>query len=96
MTSTWFLSVVCRRGLQLTSNILLSSNDNAIFAYLRENGNHKVVVILNFSGKAQKFTLTDSSFKGTANNVFLKKKETIDPVTNLTIEPWGFIVYDYE
>ncbi len=75
---------------------LVSSNDDAIFAYVREKSGHKVAVILNFSNMEQKFTIKDKSLTGIPSNIFLMQKEKVNPAHEFSIEPWGYIVYDYK
>jgi glycosidase len=73
---------------------LSGSNDATIFAYQREKEGHKVVVILNLSKKPQKFTIKDIA--GEPLNVFMGVKEKLDASHQFSIEPWGYIVYDYQ
>lgn len=68
---------------------LRTSNDAAMYAFEREKGGNKVLVVLNLSKKPQKFTWTDQPSEKEWNNVFLMNKE---PVLN-SIEPWGYAVY---
>ena len=74
---------------------LKSSNDNAVFSYLRQKNGKKVVVILNMSNTAQQFTIQDKSIAGTPYNVFLMQKEKIVKGHTFNIEPWGYIIYTY-
>ncbi len=75
---------------------LASSADNSVFTYLREKSGHKVVVILNFSKQAQKFTIKDASISGDPMNIFMGVKEKVNETHEFSIEPWGYIVYDYQ
>lgn len=75
---------------------LASSGDAAVFAYQREAGVHKVVVVLNMSKQPQKFSIKDAAINGEPLNVFTGKKEKIDASRQFSIEPWGHIVYDYQ
>lgn len=75
---------------------LSSSNDGAVFAYLREAGGHRVAVVLNLSKQAQKFTIKDAAIAGEPLNVFMGMKEKVDTAHEFSIEPWGYIVYDYQ
>lgn len=75
---------------------LKSTADSSVFAYLREKDGHKVAVILNLSAQPQKFKLTDTSINGKPYNVFLYTNEKIDTQHEFSMEPWGFIVYDYK
>jgi hypothetical protein len=75
---------------------LETTNDSTIFSYLREKDGHKVAVILNLSAKPQQFLIKDKSLTGTPLNVFLYQKENINVDHTYSIEPWGYIVYDYK
>ena len=74
---------------------LLSSNDDAVFSYMREKNGHKVIVILNLSNKDQKFTITDKSISGIPLNVFLNKKEILNAQHHFSLAPWGYVIYNY-
>ncbi|HMI78809.1 MAG TPA: DUF3459 domain-containing protein, partial [Ferruginibacter sp.] len=73
---------------------LSSSKDAGVFAYQREKNGRKIIVILNLSKQPQKFTIKDIS--GEPMNVFMGVKETVSATHEFSIEPWGFIVYDYQ
>jgi glycosidase len=75
---------------------LITANDVAIFAYVREKQGRKVVVILNLSKQPQSFTIKDKSIFGQPLNVFMGMKEKITSTHVYSIEPWGYIVYDYK
>lgn len=75
---------------------LLTANDVAIFAYLREKQGRKIAVILNLSNQPQRFTIKDKSVYGNVINVFSKKKESISSTHVYDMEPWGYLVYDYK
>ncbi len=75
---------------------LVTANDQAIFAYVRESGKNKVVVILNLSKQPQSFTIKDAAINGNPMNVFMGVKEKVDETQVFSIEPWGYIVYDYK
>ena len=66
-----------------------TSNDAAMYAFERESGGHKVLVVLNLSKTPQRFTWTDQPSEKEWNNVFLMNKE---PVL-ASLEPWGYAVY---
>jgi glycosidase len=69
-------------------------NSRAIYAYVREAGAKKILVILNLSSKRQKIKIKDSSLLGNAYNVFMGVNEKL---TNKAweLEPWGYVVYVY-
>lgn len=74
---------------------LVTANDVAIFAYTREKNNHKVAVILNLSNQPQSFIINDPSINGNPLNLFSNKKESINRKHVFTMQPWDFLVYDY-
>jgi glycosidase len=75
---------------------LMSTADSSVFAYLREKDGHKVVVILNLSKQPQKFNIKDASINGDPLNIFMGVKEKVNDTHEFSIEPWGYIVYDYQ
>ena len=75
---------------------LITANDEAIFAYIRESGKHKVAVILNLSKQPQSFIIKDASINGNPLNVFMGVKEKLNDTHVFSLEPWGYIVYDYK
>jgi alpha-amylase len=76
------------------SFIKLSLGDStAVYAYAREKMGRKVLVLLNLSPRPQALKITDARFAGMPVNVFLGKPEAIN---DITLEPWGHKVYDYQ
>ncbi len=75
---------------------LITANDVAIFAYTREKPGHKIAVILNLSNQPQSFTIKDKSIYGQPMNVFMGVKEKVNSMHVFSIEPWGYILYDYD
>jgi alpha-amylase len=90
--------------LELRKNPALAANasfkkvnvgdDKAVYAYTREGGGKKILVILNLSKKEQPIKITDTSLLGNPYNVFMGTNEQF---TNKEwkIEPWGYVVYVY-
>ena len=69
-------------------------DDKAIYAYVREKGNKKVLVILNFSGSEQTVSIKDATLTGKTHNVFKEKDETLTS-KKWKMKPWGYEVYEY-
>ena len=69
-------------------------DDKALYAYVREKGSNKVLVILNFSNKEQAISITDKTLTGNPYNVFMERNEPISS-KSWKIEPWGYAVYIY-
>ena len=67
---------------------------NAIYAYVREKGKNKVLVILNLSAKTQPVSIQDKSLSGSARNVFTNANETLN-YRKWDLKPWGYFVYEY-
>ncbi len=70
-------------------------DEAAVYAYTKEKGKSKVLVILNLSNKEQTITVKDASLHGKPYNVFMGNTE---PLGNKpwSIEPWGYVVYEYQ
>jgi glycosidase len=69
-------------------------DDKTIYAFIRENGNQKVLVILNFSGNEQALSIKDPSLTRKAYSVF-EEKEVLLNTAERKIKPWGYEVYEY-
>ena len=80
-------------GAQQTAPKFLSTKDQKdLLIYTREQGESKVLVMINLSAKAQKVSLNTSA-AGTYRNLFTDKKETLKDKQSLTLAPWGYAVY---
>lgn len=71
-----------------------AGDEKSVYAYTREKGGKKILVILNLSKKEQPVSLTDQSLFGKANNVFKGQSETLN-ATAWKMEPWGYAVFSY-
>lgn len=69
-------------------------NDKAVYAFVREKGKKKVLVILNFSDKLQPIMIKDKALFSKAYNVFKGKKEALNN-KEWNMQPWGYAVYEY-
>jgi alpha-amylase len=69
-------------------------NDSAVYAFAREKGNNKVLVLLNFSGKPQPVVIREQTLWGEALNVFTAAKMQVTE-QGWNLEPWGYAVYEY-
>lgn len=70
-------------------------DDKALYAYVREKGKDKILVILNLSIQEQTITIKDNSLVGEPMNLFLGAKEPFRLNHSFNIEPWGYIVCEY-
>ena len=71
-------------------------NEKALYAYVREKDGHKVFVVLNLSSIQQNIKIADASLAGEPLNVFMGVKEKLSVGHSFNIEPWGYIVYNYD
>jgi glycosidase len=69
-------------------------DEKSVYAYIREKGNKKVLVILNFSGTEQSIAISEKSLMGKVYNVFKEKNELLSSDAR-KIAPWGYEVYEY-
>jgi alpha-amylase len=71
-----------------------AGNEKAIYAFVREKGAHRLLVILNLSDKEQTISIKDKTLLGNPYNVFIGKKELLTDKP-WKIESWGYAIYDY-
>jgi len=69
-------------------------DDKAVYAFVREKGGKKVLVILNFSDHPQPIMIKEKTLLGNAYNVFKGKKESLSS-KSWNMPPWGYAVYEY-
>lgn len=69
-------------------------NDTAVYAYVREKGNHKILVILNLTKKEQDIKITDKSLQSVAYNIFTGVNEQLNEKRR-SLPPWSYYVYEY-
>jgi len=72
-----------------------AGDENSVYSFMRTKNGNKILVILNFSTKEQRIKIEDASLTGNPLNVFSGTREKIKPSHSVRIEPWGYIVYDY-
>ena len=67
---------------------------NAVYAYVRQKGTNKILVVLNLSDREQTISIKDNSLSGQPLNVFIGRKETLNG-KSWNMKPWGYAVYVY-
>ena len=72
-----------------------TANDDAVFAYKRQKGTHKILVVLNLSDQPQHFTIKEKEIYGDPLNVFTGRKERLFNNHVYKMKPWDFLVYEY-
>jgi alpha-amylase len=71
-----------------------AGDPKAIYAYTRQKGNQKILVVLNLSAQEQTVTITDKSLLKKVHNVFKNTTQTLT-AQPLKFKPWGYEVYEY-
>ena len=66
-------------------------NEN-LFAISREDGEKRIIALINMSGDDQQFTLKNDRLSGEYNDVFLGEKVFPGIGYTFDLKPWGFIV----
>ncbi len=66
----------------------------ALYAFTREKGEKKVLVVLNLSKQGQTVHITDKSLDVKAHNLFLMNDES-PAAKDWKIDPWGYALYEY-
>lgn len=72
-----------------------AGDDKAVYAFLRENGKNKVLVIANLSNNEQKITINENSLTGEPLNIFMGTREALKQDHSFNVEPWGYVIFDY-
>ena len=71
-----------------------AGSPNALFAYTKEKGGKKVLVVVNLSKQGQTVHIADKSLDKKAHNVFGMNDES-PAAQDWKIDPWGYAIYTY-
>lgn len=74
---------------------LATANNEAIFAYTRQKGKDKVLVVLNLSPQPQHFTIKEKSIYGKPTNVFTGASVKLFRNFVYEMQPWDYLVLEY-
>ena len=66
--------------------------DDHIFCFARKNGDHELIVLLNFSALDLKFELRSENIKGKYKNVFNKDVYQFPAEKHLELNAWNYLV----
>jgi 1,4-alpha-glucan branching enzyme len=69
-----------------------AGDKKAVYAYVRQKGTSKILVILNLSDKEQTISVQDKTLSGNPYNVFMGRKEPLGS-TPWKMEAWGYAIY---
>ena len=71
-----------------------SSDDENVFAFVREKDENKIFAVFNFSGENQNVTVEGDKFVGEFINVFSGEEVKFLAKEKLELEPWGYFVFE--
>jgi len=74
---------------------ILTTNNPAIFAFIREKENCRVFEIFNLTSTEQTFTLEGTDFAGNYRNAFGSDSVYFSGNDVVTLPAWGYDVYEY-
>ncbi len=77
----------------VTTYRLQHTATDELIAYVRQNGDRKVLVLLNMSAKPIQFRLSDDVVKDSWTNVFDNNSRSISSEEEWTLPAWGWQVY---
>lgn len=71
-----------------------TTENRAVYAFIRERENNKVFVILNLTSEPKSITLKGSKYTGEYRNIFTGEMERFRKNTDLYLKPWDYLVYE--
>lgn len=69
-----------------------TNNDKAVFAFMRQKGENRVVVVINLSKMPQEIKLLGNDYVGDYSNIFAKGTTTLTEDMVVNLEPWEYLV----
>ena len=70
-----------------------SNHDDKIYAFTRQRGNNRVLVVVNLGAQSQTATLKDASLAGKYTDGFSKEAVVLSAAPSINLEPWAYRVY---
>ncbi|HEX6914881.1 MAG TPA: alpha-amylase family glycosyl hydrolase [Chitinophagaceae bacterium] len=73
-----------------------TGSDDQVYAFTRQNGADKILVLTNLSDKPARFTINNESISGHAKEVFTAKAKDFTATATFELPAWGYQVYEYK
>lgn len=73
---------------------IATSRDSSVFAFTRQSGDQKVLVICNLSAKPLDIKMKSDDLAGTYTEVFTSKQQTFDEKATMSLKPWEYLVFE--
>lgn len=70
-----------------------TSSDGGVFAFTRESGANKLLILVNTTSKEQSGTVRKTSWTGKAVNGLTAEKTEIKPGLNFILKPWDYQIW---
>lgn len=71
-----------------------TSNDKAVYSFVRQKDEDKIFVVLNLTDKTQNIKFKGKLFVGNYKNVLTSKKLTFYENAEMKLEPWAYRVFE--
>lgn len=68
-------------------------DEKFVYAFTREKGKHKILVVVNLSNKNQNISITDKSLQTKATDIFNNQTQTLT-AQPFALQAWGYAVYE--
>ncbi len=79
----------------VTTFKLSTTADDRVLAYLRKNGTHEVLVVLNFSDASNLHVdITDAHVTGSFSDVFSGATRDLSTTKSFVMQPYGYLVFE--
>ncbi|MGE5354512.1 MAG: alpha-amylase family glycosyl hydrolase [Acidobacteriota bacterium] len=73
--------------------LLSAKDDKAVYAFTRERGKDKVLVVVNLSGDIKEAQLNGQSMKGNYTELFTNEKKSFNDKETVKLNPWEYKLY---
>ena len=80
-------------GQQSKPQLITTNLSEHVLAYIRRNGDHEVLVLLNFSPHQHAVHLPKGIGQGSYTSLFEGKKITVNSSNPVPLDGWGYVVY---
>jgi glycosidase len=71
---------------------ITTTMDQNIYAFLRQKGDDKVLLVFNLSASSKEFTLSGSAYSGAFKELFTDSTLQLTPNFQMTLPAWGYMI----
>ena len=73
---------------------ITSTNNSSVYAFIRENGDDRIFVVLNLTGEPAVITLKGKLYRGNYREIFSGSDISFRKDESVALQPWDFRVYE--